>query len=226
MIISAFNRPPSLKLLLWLYVPAVMILLMVLLLSILTDTPVSLYTRDPADITNSSPLLGVLSNLSVLLWCATAAICFFAFCVLKHEKDRRVAVFFLISGLITSMLLLDDLFLLHERIFPHYFHWRQRYIYLTYVSIMFAHVLIFRKIIFRKSSILLILAVSFFFLSIVVDGIAAKTGDFIPFQHLYEDGFKLLGLAGWLGYFGKMALDAVSRPDDLDIVKHVQRQHR
>lgn len=226
MITSAFNRPPSLKLLLWLYVPAGAILLTVLLLSILTDTPVSLFTRDPADITNSSPFLGVLSNLSVLLWCATAAICFFAFCVLKHKKDRNIAVFFLMSGLITSMLLLDDLFLLHERIFPQYFHWRQRYIYLTYVSIVFAHLLIFREIIFKNSSFLLMLAFSFFFLSIVVDGIAGKTGDFIPFQHLYEDGFKLFGLAGWLGYFWKAALDAVSPPDDLDIVRQIQRQHR
>lgn len=203
-----------LKLLLGLYVPAGMILLSIYVISEQTEIPISMFTRDPADITLSSPFLGVISNVGVLLWCSTAAICFFSCFILKYKSYSYIAVFFLISGLITSLLLCDDLFLLHERIFPQYFNWRQRYIYLTYVLIVFAYFVIFREVIFKTNIIVLMLAFCFFFLSIVVDGVAAKIPDFIPFHHLYEDGFKLFGLASWLGYFGETSFQAIIQPVD------------
>lgn len=212
--LPAIDRPISFKWLLGLYLPAGLIMLAVYLVSVHTDTPVWMFTRDPADITHSSPFIGVVSNISILLWCATAAICLFAFLALKTQDHGKIAVFFLFSGLITSLLLLDDLFLLHERIFPQYFHWRQRYIYVSYVSIVLVYLVAFRKIILKSNYIMLALALGFFLLSVVVDCIAAKMGDFIPFSHLYEDGFKLFGLASWLGYYAQTALQAIMQPDE------------
>lgn len=212
MIPTALEKAPSLKLLLGLYVPAGAMLLAVWLLCIYTDTPVALYTRDPADITGTSPFLGVLSNVCILLWCATAAICFFASAVLKGQDKLRMAVFFLLAGLVTGMLLLDDLFLLHERVFPELFHWRQRYIYLAYAALVTGYLVLFRKIVWRSHPLLLALALCFFGLSLAVDGLAAKGAGPIPLHHLYEDGCKLFGLVGWLGYFGRTALLAVGLP--------------
>ncbi len=206
------NRPTLLKLLLILYIPVGMILLSVFVVSVQYDIPVSNFTRDPADLTRSSPFLGIISNLSVLFWCSTAAICFFSFYVNKHKNFSYMAFFFLMSGLITSLLLCDDLFLLHERIFPQYFNWRQRYIYLSYASIVFIYLLMFREIIFKTNFIVLALAFCFFFLSIGVDCMVAKMGDFLPFYHLYEDGFKLLGIVSWLGYFAETSFHAVVQP--------------
>ena len=125
-----------------------------------------------------------------------------------------MAVFFVISGFITSLLLLDDLFLLHERIFPQVLHWRQRYIYIGYVSIVLGYLVFFRKTILKSNFTILALALGFFLLSVVVDCISAKMGEFIPFYHLYEDGFKLFGLASWLGYYGQTALHAIVQHDN------------
>jgi hypothetical protein len=194
------------KLLLWLYLPAGLLLLAVLWTSLRTGVPLAMFTRDPADITHTSPFLGVVSNVCILLWCASAAICLFSFLIFWKKGSKSTAVFFLMAGLLTTLLMLDDLFLLHERIFPQYLHWRQRYIYLGYVSMVFAYLVAFRKVIFKNNFLLLALALGFFFLSVVVDGIAAKMEDFIPLYHLYEDGFKLFGITGWLGYFGEKSL--------------------
>jgi len=215
--IPAIDRTSTFKLLIGLYLPAGLILLAVYLVSVHTDTPVWMFTRDPADITHSSPFIGIVSNICILLWCATAAICFFACVALRNKAHEKMALFFLLSGLITSLLLLDDLFLLHERIFPQYFHWRQRYIYVSYVSIVLAYLVSFRKIIFENNFFILALALSFFFLSVVVDCISAKMGEALPYFHLYEDGFKLFGLASWLGFYGLTALRALLQPDNLRI---------
>ncbi|MGE4543373.1 MAG: hypothetical protein AB7D06_04585 [Pedobacter sp.] len=124
-----------------------------------------------------------------------------------------MAKFFLISGLITSLLLLDDLFLLHERVFPQIFHWRQRYIFVTYGSMIYIYLMYFRKTILKTNFITLALALGFFFLSIAVDGMSDIMGITIPYYHLYEDGFKLVGLANWLGYFGETSLYAINQHD-------------
>jgi hypothetical protein len=209
----AAMQSTSAKLLLSLYIPTGMLLLTVLAISLRTGIPVAMFTRDPADITDSSPFLGVLSNIGILLWCASATICFFAALFLKRKNAGGMAVFFFISGLITSMLLADDLFLLHERIFPEYFHWRQRYVYLSYVAITFVYLLRFRATILKSNFVTLVLAFGFFFLSIVIDGIAVKYEGFRPFHHFFEDGFKLFGLSSWLGYFGDTALHALAPSD-------------
>ncbi|ABA87886.1 hypothetical protein Pcar_0627 [Syntrophotalea carbinolica DSM 2380] len=209
----SLNRCISYKLLLCLYLPAGVLLLTVLLASVHMDIPLAMFTRDPADITHTSPFLGVVSNICILLWCASAAICFFSFFVLRKTGANSAAIFFLFSGLLTSMLMLDDLFLLHERIFPEYLHWRQRYIYLSYVSIVLVYLTAFRHIIFKNNFLLLALALGFFFLSVAVDCMATKMETLVLDYHLFEDGFKLFGLASWLGYFGEKSLYMMFRPD-------------
>jgi hypothetical protein len=197
--------------LLWLYLPAGLALLAVFVASRKTGLPVAMFTRDPADITHSSPFLGVLSNLGILLWCATAAVCLFAFQVLRQDRGRKkTALFLLLAGLITILLLLDDLFLLHERVFPRYLHWRQRYPYYAYFSLTAAYLVAFRKIILKSDFRMLAAAFVFFALSIAVDAFTGPLSQSFPSFHLFEDGFKLFGLASWLGYFGQFAWQAVT----------------
>ncbi len=194
----------------WLYLPAGLALLAVFEASRITGLPVATFTRDPADITHSSPFLGVLSNLDILLWCATAAVCLFAFLVIRRDRGRRkTALFLLLAGLLTILLLLDDLFLLHERIFPRYLHWRQRYPFYAYFSLTAAYLAAFRKIILKSDFRMLAASCVFFALSIAVDAFAGPLSQSFPSYHLFEDGFKLFGLASWLGYFGKFAWQTV-----------------
>ncbi|MGE4492216.1 MAG: hypothetical protein AB7E65_07180 [Syntrophotalea sp.] len=207
------NRPTHRKLLLGLYVPTGLLMLATLAVSLHTGIPLAMFTRDPADITETSPFLGVVSNICILLWCATASICLFSHLGVKKKGHKDLAMFLLVSGLFTGMLLLDDLFLLHERVLPGYLHWRQRYIYLGYMTITLGYLAGFRKIIFRTDHLLLVLALGFFFLSVAVDCIAARWGHLIPVYHLFEDGFKLFGIVSWLGYFANTSLQWLARPE-------------
>lgn len=207
------NRNIPCRLLLCLYFPAGLLLLAVLLASWRTGIPLAMFTRDPADITGTSPFLGVLSHIDILLWCATTSICCFSFFIFRKKGSKWTAAFFLVSAIITGWLMLDDLFLLHERIFPRHLHWRQRYIYLSYMVLILGYLAIFRELIFNNNFLLLALSLGFFFLSVSVDCISAKCEGLIPLYHLFEDGFKLFGLTGWLGYFADKSLHMMFRAD-------------
>jgi len=163
--------------------------------------------RDPAAITNRNPFFGVLSNIGVLLWCASATLCFFSAALLRNKGiSRKILTFFLGSGLITSVLLLDDLFLLHEEIFPRYFHIPQKVIYAGYVAIILLYLARFIKTILETEFIFIFLALGFFGLSIVVDFLPRSL---LPWHHLFEDGFKLFGIVSWFGYFARTCFQGI-----------------
>ena len=108
------------------------------------------------------------------------------------------------------MLMLDDLFLLHERVFPQYLHLRQRYTYVLYFVIISAYLIGFRKVVLKNEWALLLLALSFFGLSVFVDVAARHIAESVPFYHLFEEGFKLFGIVSWLGYFGRFSLQTIA----------------
>ena len=98
-----------------LYVPIIILLSGVIFVSLTIGIPLGNFTRDPAAVAKYHPAIGIVSNIGILYWCATASICFFCFAVLRNlEKQREFQRFILSSGLITSLLLVDDFFLLHE----------------------------------------------------------------------------------------------------------------
>ena len=78
------------------------------------DIPVGNFTRDPIAILGGHPFIGVMSNIGILFWSATAAICIFASKIYLDKTEFSTFLFF--SGLLTLLLLFDDLFQLHERI--------------------------------------------------------------------------------------------------------------
>lgn len=194
-----------------LYLFAGMALLTAAVVSAVTEMPIAMFTRDPADIANISPFAGVISNIGILFWSAAATVCVFTFLLLKSvENKARLSWFFLVSGIITTMLMLDDLFLFHERVFPQYLHLRQRYTLVFYFMIMTVYLIGFKKIILNNKTSLLLLALSFFGLSVSVDVAAKYVAETVPFYHLFEDGFKLLGIVSWLGYFARFSLQSIT----------------
>jgi len=71
--------------------------------------------RDPVAVAHGEAYFGLVSNLGILAWTAAAAICLFAGLQLRLGGTAPLhASFFLWSSAITTVLLLDDLFLLHE----------------------------------------------------------------------------------------------------------------
>ena len=72
--------------------------------------------RDPIAFLGGSIYTGFLSQVGILLWAAVSAICIFgSYCLPYAIGSRLTKRFLLASGLLTSMLGLDDAFLLHEK---------------------------------------------------------------------------------------------------------------
>jgi len=194
-----------------LYLPPLTLLLFVTLISLWTGTPISWFTRDPADIADISPFAGVISNLGILGWCAAVAVCGLTFFLLQGVEERAPpARFFLVAALLTTLLMFDDFFLFHERVFPVYLHIRQRYLYLFYAAAVVLFLLVFRRVILRTDWRLLVVAFAFFSLSILVDLTSGALAGSFPAYHLVEDGGKFLGIVSWLGYFGQLSLEMLT----------------
>jgi hypothetical protein len=191
-----------------LYVPTLILLAAAVAISIQADIPISRFTRDPAAILGRNPFIGVLSNIGVLLWAFCAGVCFFASAVLRARAERQEwPAFFLFAGLITAVLLMDDLFLLHEKYIPRYLHFGERIIFPLYAVMLLGYLIRFRNNLARTNYLLLLLALGMFGLSLAVDRLAETM---LPWHHLFEDGFKLLGIVGWFGYFVTSAYRVVT----------------
>src|SRR5688572_30803031 len=89
------------------------ILSLVIFLGIENNVELDHFTQDPASIMNTPFYLGFFSYIGILFWCATATICFFMY-FLSYDisaDQKRKKLFLLFSGLISCLLLFDDLFL-------------------------------------------------------------------------------------------------------------------
>lgn len=163
----------------------------------LLQLPIEHITGDPAMIYEAHPFTGLASNAGVLLWAATAAVCLFTFLVLKNINPVQTNFFLLFSGLITLLLCLDDLFMLHEAVFPWHLRVPQNIVYIIYAMITGAYFLYYLKHILQTEYILLYLAITLLGLSVI--------GDFILPQHgvsyFIEDALKFYGIGAWFLYF-------------------------
>jgi hypothetical protein len=159
--------------------------------------PVSKFTRDPTQILNGHPFTGILSNIGILFWCSTAAICFFSAAIQWKSKRSESLKFLLFSGMISLLLLLDDLFLLHEIIFPKYLFLTETTVYLVYIFIIIIYLVKFKHDILKADYMLLYFALGFFSLSIFSDVFLMEEN----YIFLLEDGFKLFGIVSWFLFF-------------------------
>lgn len=189
-----------------------MVLTVMVLGSIIQKVDISFMTRDVASIAQVSPLTGLLSNLGVLLWCATAASCGITAYVAWRTGDTSRARFFLASGVLTTYLLLDDFFLIHEHLAFRYLGLRERYVLLFLAMALFAWLVGYRQAIQRTAYGYLFMALCFFALSVVVDGLLVRLFpdlDGHDMVYLVEDGFKWLGIASWFVYHVSTSLDTM-----------------
>lgn len=190
------------------YTPAIILFAII---HLQTKIPVTSLMRDPLAVTNAPFYFGAISNIGILFWCSAVAICFFSFRLLSDIRiNKEFQRFFLFSGGITSILLLDDLFLLHEQVFPSYLNISEKLVFLGYGMIMSLYLIRFRKTILKTEFILLILAFCFLGLSVIIDKlliVSTLLGD--ERRILLEDGFKLLGIISWFTYFARTCVEQV-----------------
>lgn len=201
-----------------LHLPALALLVIISLNELYGGRPTSYFLRDPSSILDApTPLVGMISSLGVLLWSATATICLFSARLLNARGTREQRHFLTGFGLLSCLLMLDDLFLLHEEIWMDTLAIPQPVTFAVYAGIVCGSLVWFRKTILASDFPMLLLALGFFGASICVDLQNDLFGDW---HYLVEDGFKLLGITSWLAYFIRTAFDAVqlasAQPDALD----------
>ncbi|MCT7982361.1 hypothetical protein NG796_03545 [Laspinema sp. A4] len=187
------------------YLPTFIILLLVRQQN---RVPIYHLIGDPAKIADWPFYLGMITRLGILLWCATAAICLFTALYLKPlNPSLKHQQFILYSGIITTVLMLDDSFQFHEEVFPTYFGISEKIVYLTYVSLVALYLMKFYKIILN-TRYLVFLGLGFvcFALSMLLDMRAII--DLVKMGLIYdrdrallENGFKLFGIVSWCTYF-------------------------
>jgi len=169
-------------------------------------------TRDPTAIGNIPALSGILSNLGALLWCTTASICYFAGIAFRNLLPRKVYRFFICSAILTTYLLFDDLFQIHETIALHGLTKNvdliEKFFYSVLGIIVLLYFFTYRRVILRTQYVILILAVIFFSASVFFDNIIdawilekVLGRSLHDWFYFFEDGFKWLGIACWCSYF-------------------------
>lgn len=146
----------------------------------------------------------VALNHAGLIWSGTFAVCIFGYIVMRgngyrDDNDR----FLLAGGCITLMLCLDDVFLLHEIVYPQYLGIPQRLVYVIYGIILLWFLRSFRHVILRTDFLLLTIALAGFGFSILFD-LTVEINPF-PAEFLLEDGAKIVGLVSWAAYFVRVS---------------------
>ena len=146
---------------------------------------------------------GLMSNLGVLLWCAGASICFFtAMSLISLRSPKHEIAFLLSAGLLTSLLMFDDLFLGHEVVYRYIFFIPEEYTFLIYMIAVALYLMTFRRLIMRLDFEILAIGLGLLGLSILVDSSGAHADEL---GLLIEDGAKFLGIAFWTAFHFRAA---------------------
>jgi hypothetical protein len=182
------------------YSPIVILITVVAVFALLTGRPGSFFTRDLFLIARLPFYAGLISHVGILLWCALCTVCFFNSVVLKKLANGSDWVrFFLYSGILTFILLFDDLFQFHRILYPRFLHVSMALTSAAYAGLAMWLLWRFRGIMEQSEYLILILAFGFLGLSIVLD-----VTPMLRFGRTFiADGFKLLGITSWLAYVAR-----------------------
>ena len=179
---------------------------------------ISVLTRDSLAIADGKFYFGFLSNIGILIWTAASSICMFTFLLLSNAQQLAGSrSFFLYSSLLTLFLLLDDLFMMHEKVFPLYLNVNEKIILALYPIFISSFLLFQRKLILNSPYLVLLSALGFLGLSMVFDILFPNQ---TPAGYLLEDGFKFTGMIGWFYYFLQVSFSTLK--NNLSATRQVQ----
>jgi hypothetical protein len=196
------------------YGPTLLFLAATLWAKFHADVPIGFFSRDPMATLKGHPLTGIQSTLGILVWCAAAGICFFS-CLVLHrtQSNKRLCWFLLWTGVISSVLALDDMFLVHEDLAHRYLGVNEKVVFLAYGALVAWYLSRFRGNIRNTEYLLLFVAFAFFGSSIVVDVLHHQWSS--AWRIFFEEGLKLLGIVTWSGYVIRTCFHAIAAPINL-----------
>ncbi len=204
------QRIPLLRVLVLAYLPALMLLFCVGLAGVLTQVRVADLTRDMAVAAGVPLYFGILSNIGIFLWCATASLCLLTALLLHNISDQGDArIFLFYAGALTMLLMFDDAFLFHERIAPLYLGVENEVVLAIQGLLLLAILIRYRNVVAQSDYTLLLLSLGAFASAVAFDklndyALLSRFGiDSQALKFMLEDGLKLLGIVGWLSYFAR-----------------------
>lgn len=184
---------------------SMLLLGMLLLLHAWQDIPIGDMVRDPTAVAGVSIYVGFLSQFGIFFWAGAATVCLFSAILLPPGPGRyETRLFLLMSGLLSLVLGLDDVFLLHEAFFPH-IGIPELVIFACYGFFVLYYLLRFYRTILNTDFLVLGLALVFFALSVLLDLLDPQFLD----PDFWEDGAKVVGIVSWLAYYLRTGFVAV-----------------
>ena len=182
--------------------PSTILYLAILYISNLYNIKLILVVRDLAQTCGYPIGVGMISNIGILLWGAAASICLFT--TFLEGINRESSKLLLLGGIFSSMLCIDDLFLLHDRyIGPDFLN-------LTYLAISIFLLVRFRKVLKIIGLFNLLISILFLGLSVFFDGVIQQIfNQSYELTQLFEEGFKFIGIACWLNFWCKASSNSL-----------------
>jgi hypothetical protein len=157
--------------------------------------PFEAVSRDAADLYNFHPLTGVLSNLGVLLWTTSAAVLIFSASLIRHNPAiHQMRATLGRFAILSTILLVDDLFLIHEQVAPQNLGISEKLTYLLYAAVFVVCFWRSRSVLLNSRVDILAAALTGFALSIGLDLVP----NWLPYYHYaLEDTPKFIGIGLW-----------------------------
>ena len=159
-------------------------------------------TSDITVVFDAPVYIGLLTQLGIFLWAASAAISYFCFSVLK----KPLKGFFFFAFMISILLGLDDAFLFHEEVF-NTIGIPQKVVLLSYALIVGVFLFKYKSMILKSDFLLLLFAFMCFGSSVFIDLFMMNADPMVSV--LTEDAAKFAGILFWLAYFfrvGRLAI--------------------
>ena len=175
------------------------------------DVNVGRLTRDAADSMDGPTYLAAVANLGFALWAIAGAAAVLGASVLRRiDPSGKTWLFMASAGALSFVLLADDMWLLHDRVFPQRVGIPELAVYATYGIMTLAHLYFFRDEIMKTEYVVLLAAASIFGCAMVIDFLtndAAGTSQ----KYVTEDIPKFFGMSTWAAYHLRTAYYLIVR---------------
>ena len=173
------------------------------------EMPFEKLTADPAYLCGVHPFTGIMSNLSIVLWTIAMCVALFSGAILIATRNIEKGRFLLLFGMMTAVLMLDDLFMIHDFLLYDFQIW----FYLIYAVFISIIMIKYYRLIWKNNFHFLLAAIIFLGLSVLLDITLENAG----IQYLFEDGLKFLGIMCWMLFLiynsFEMLTESTTSPD-------------
>lgn len=169
-------------------------------------------TGDIFMLTRTPPFVALLSNVGAFAWFAAVTLILFTL-TLPAARAGGDLKFLVCSLAISTILFVDDFFMLHDYWIRILFGKVDAYYYGVLAALMAAYLVAFRRTILSSAYRLLLAALTFFAASIAMDVVQELGQRHVGhWQYLAEDGAKWFGVCFWLAYFFTICRDISLAP--------------